>query len=196
MFAFDNFYHAPKALSIVAKGLNYGEQEHAGHKYTGIGLGFEPEGLWPLIRGVVGSIAPGISYFRLGTKEEKPTTYIHADGSCGTHAAVLYLSEPPDGVIAGTAFWKHKETGLTSAPTEAWIRANIGDSDKAVREFIEKLNADGNDESKWQMTDLIGQKFNRIAIYNGNIFHSRYPQAAWGSGVNDGRLVWTGFFNL
>lgn len=192
----DNFYPSPIALSIVAKTLDYGKVEFKGHEYTGIGLGYEPEGIWRYIEMQLGrTIKPGVSYFRLGTEYEKPTTYIHADGSCSTYAAVLYLSDAPEGLVGGTAFWKHKNTGLTMAPTEDWIRRNVGDSETAVTDFISTLNSDGNDESKWQMTDLIGQKFNRITTYNGNIFHSRYPQAAWGNSVKDGRLVWTGFYD-
>lgn len=193
----DDFYPTPLALAIVARGLNYGPQEYKGHTYNGIGLGFEPEKIWLYIQAALGrQVTPVLNYFRLGTKTEPTTTYIHADGVCANYAAVLYLTEAPVDVIAGTAFWKHRETGLLAAPTEQWIRANVGDSEEAVKAFIVKLNSDGNDETKWQMTDLVGQRFNRLTIYPSNFFHSRYPKDAWGSAVNDGRIVWTGFMNI
>lgn len=193
---YDDFYPAPIALQKVARSLDFGPQEYKGHTYTGIGRGYEPEKIWGYISVMLGKVVrPELEYFRLGTATEKPTTYIHADGICANSAAVLYLSEAPDGIQAGTAFWKHKETGLYAAPDEKWIRSNIGDSADAVAGFLSKINSDGNDESKWVMTDLVGQRFNRIVTYPSNIFHSRYPQAAWGNDVNDGRLVWTGFFH-
>lgn len=193
----DNFYSCPLALQRVAKSLAYGDKEYEGHTYKGVGLGFEPENIWEYISIYLNrTVTPsGVSMFRLGTAVEQPTTYIHADGGIATTAAVLYLSEAPEAIIAGTAFWKHKETGLTDWPTEEWCRANVGDSLSAINEFGEKLNSDGADESKWQMTDLAGQRFNRISIYPSKRFHSRYPKDAWGSTPEDGRVTWCAFFS-
>ncbi len=193
----DDFYPTPVALQRVARSLEYKTETYEGHDYKGIGLGYSPEGIWDYISGPLGRTAiPTMEYFRLGTLDNEPTTYIHADSAIARRAAVLYLSDAPDGVIGGTAFWKHKSTGLTHMPTEEWVRKNIGDSKEAVDMFIHNLNIEGNDEKYWQMTDLVGQKFNRITIYHGHHFHSRYPKSGWGKDVNDGRLAWTGFFNL
>lgn len=193
----DDFYPTPLALQRVARSITYKTETYEGHEYKGIGLGFSPEGIWEYISGPLGRpVYPTMEYFRLGTEDAEPTTYIHADNAIASRAAVLYLSDAPNSVIGGTAFWKHKETGLTHMPTEEWVRKNIGDSDDAIKQFIKKLNEEGNDEKYWQMTDLVGQKFNRITIYRGNQFHSRYPKSGWGKDVNDGRLAWTGFFNV
>lgn len=193
----DNFYPAPIALQRVARGIEYKTEMYDGHPYKGVGLGFSPEGIWDYIGAPFGRTAvPSMEFFRLGTADLDPSSYIHADSGIAQWAAVLYLSEAPDMVIGGTAFWKHKETGLTEMPTPDWVRKNFGDSDKGIQTFIDKINADGQDESKWQMTDLVGQKFNRIVMYSGKKFHSRYPKDGWGKDVTDGRLVWTSFFNL
>lgn len=188
----DNFHRSPVAVTRVAKTLQYGEQEHDGHKYRGIGLGYSLENADTLLAAVLGAngVKVDMEFFRLGLDETDLTDYIHADSSISQWAAVLYLSEPPKGVMAGTAFWRHKETGLYGIPDAEWVKANF-ESEEA---FLKMLRADANDESKWEMTDLIGQKFNRMAIYPTKRFHSRYPQKAWGKDVNDGRLVWTGFF--
>jgi len=194
----DNFYSCPLALQRVAKSLTYGDKEYEGHTYKGVGLGFEPENIWDYISLALNrKVTPsGVSLFRLGTATEAPTTYIHADGGIATGAAVLYLSEaPPEIAMAGTAFWRHKETGLTEWPSEQWCRENIGDSVKAVQDFWKKLDDEGADESKWQMTDLAGQRFNRISLYPSKYFHSRYPKDAWGSTAEDGRITWTGFYS-
>ncbi len=184
----DDFHPAPVAVAAMARSLTYEEKEWKGHKYKGIGLGYSPEGAYGLIGQIFGAaVKPKLEYFRLGTKADSATTYIHADSICAKYAAVWYLSEPPAGIVAGTAFWRHKELGITSPPS--------GDTPE-LDTLLARLNSDGNDESKWKMTGLVGQKFNRITIYPTDIFHSRYPQDAWGETVADGRIVWTTFFDL
>lgn len=191
----DDFHPTPVAISKVAQGLNYGPQEWKGHTYNGIGLGYSPEGAYGYLGAIFGCpVKPKLEYFRLGTKSEPTTTYIHADSICAKYAAVWYLSEAPKDVIAGTAFWRHKESGLTALPTREALAEKLGGDDK-VDPFVAGLNTDGNDESKWDLVGLVGQKFNRIAIYPTNLFHSRYPKDAWGEGVADGRIVWTTFFD-
>lgn len=192
----DDFHPAPVAISKMAKGLDYGPQEWNGHTYNGIGIGYSPEGAYGYLGAIFGApIKPKLEYFRLGIKTEPTTTYIHADSVLAKYAAVWYLSEAPDGVIAGTACWRHIESGLTSLPTREDMATTLGGDDK-VDGFVAKLAEDGNDESKWQMTALVGQKFNRIAIYPTRLFHSRFPKDAWGETVNDGRIVWTTFFDI
>ncbi len=191
----DDFHPTPVAISKVAKGLNYGPQEWKGHTYNGIGLGYSPEGAYGYLGAIFGMpVKPKLEYFRLGTKTEQPTTYIHVDTICAKYAAVWYLSEPPAGIIAGTAFWRHKESGLSALPTREALAEILGGDDK-VDPFVAQLNTDGNDESKWDLIGLVGQKFNRIAIYPTNLFHSRYPKDAWGENAEDGRVVWTTFFD-
>lgn len=191
----DDFHPAPVAISKVAKTLNYGPQEWNGHTYNGIGLGYSPENAYGYLGAIFGvPVKPKLEYFRLGTKTEPTTTYIHADSICAKYAAVWYLSEPPEGIVAGTAFWRHKELGIDRLPSREEVVASVGED--GVDAYIARLNADGNDESKWQMIGLVGQKFNRITIYPTNLFHSRYPQDAWGDSVENGRIVWTTFFDL
>jgi hypothetical protein len=192
LLAVDGFHPAPMATATIAKTLSYETKEHDGHEYNGIGLGYNVESADQLLATILGAGGCKIDmeYFRLGTKKEAPTSYIHADSGISSHAAVWYLSQAPDGMVAGTAFWRHKELGLESVPSLEWIEKNFG----KVEDFAKKIREDGEDESKWVMTGLIGQKYNRIAIYPTNLFHSRYPKEAWGNDVNDGRIVWTAFF--
>lgn len=191
----DDFHPAPVAVAAMARSLDYKEREWNGHTYKGIGLGYSPEGIYGYIGQIFGvPVKPKLEYFRLGTKADSATTYIHADSVCAKYAAVYYLSEPPVGVIAGTAFWRHKERMIAALPSHEELVAQIGE--EGLEPYIASINADGNDESKWEMTGLVGQKFNRITIYPTNLFHSRYPQDAWGETVADGRIVWTSFFDL
>lgn len=189
----DGFHPAPDAVTRIAKSLSYEVKEHDGHKYSGIGTGYQLESAASLLGSILGIVSVNIDmeYFRLGIVGESVTSFIHADSGISNFAAVLYLSESPKDVTAGTAFWKHKELGIETVPDLKWIE----DHGMTVDSLVKKLQDDGNDESKWQMTGLVGQKYNRIAVYPSKIFHSRYPKEAWGKDVNDGRIVWTGFFS-
>lgn len=193
----DDFYPAPLAVQAVAKSLQYGPQEYEGHTYNGVGTGFQPEGVEKILGEVFGGIPVTIpmQFFRLGTKETQPTSFIHADNAIAAWAAVWYLTEPPVGVTTGTAFWRHKEFGVDCIPNLMWVREKFKDKDDPVKYFLDTVRADGEDESKWDMVGLIGHKMNRCAIYPGHLFHSRYPRDAWGADVSDGRLTWAAFFN-
>jgi hypothetical protein len=182
----DDFHPCGRAIAALARTLKYGPQEHGGHVYKGIGLGYSPELFYETLSIHLGrNIKATMEYFRLGTKEDSATTYIHADSGCAKNAAVWYLSEPPDGMVAGTAFWRHRETG----------KDRLTDADRLDTELLAKLDADGADESKWIMTGLCGQKQNRLVTYPTDIFHSRYPQNAWGNDASDGRIVFTCFYD-
>ncbi len=190
--AVDDFHPAPGAIARIAKTLDYQEREHEGVKYKGIGTGYSPEGAAEYLSQILGrSVHIDMEYFRLGLSSGDITNYIHADNGISTHAAVWYLTDAPEGVVAGTAFWKHKETGLEEVPDQNYFL----DQDKfSVEDFFNLIQRDNFDESKWDMTGLIGQKYNRIAIYPTKKFHSRFPKDAWGTTVEDGRIAWTAFF--
>ncbi len=182
----DDFHPVAKPIAAFAKTLTFGPQEWQGHTYKGIGLGYSPELFYETLAIWMGrTIKPALEYFRLGTKEDSATTYIHADSACAKFAAVWYLTEAPEGVVAGTAFWKHRATGKDS----------LSEEDYKNTEMLAGMDTDGADESKWQMVGLCGQKFNRLVVYPTNVFHSRYPQNAWGNDAKDGRIVFTSFFD-
>ncbi len=190
--AVDDFHPAPGAIARIAKSLDYAEREHEGYKYKGIGTGYSPEGANEYLGQILGrSVHIDMEYFRLGLSTGDITNYIHADSGISTHAAVWYLTDAPEGVVAGTAFWRHKETGLEELPDANYFM----DQDQwSVEDLAAVLQRDNFDESKWDMTGLIGQKYNRIAIYPTKKFHSRFPKEAWGTTVEDGRICWTAFF--
>lgn len=117
--------------------------------------------------------------YRLNFGGEIPNAAIHSDLGWGTHALVLYLSDGE----GGTAFWRHKATGAT--------RIDPGDT-----ELLAEVAPDWNDPDKWERHAQIDMAFNRAAIYESALFHSRYPFAAFGTGPDDGRLIAVAFFNL
>lgn len=113
----------------------------------------------------------------------KNRSWIHADQTT-TWAGVLYLTPdaPPSG---GTGLFRHKETGLYEAP-----KKEDGTYDDVV---MGKIYEDAQDMTKWDMVDFIGNKFNKLILYRGDLFHSSLDY--FGKDINDGRLFQTFFFN-
>ena len=110
-------------------------------------------------------------------------TWIHSDGNT-QWAGVIYLT--PDAPLSGgTGLFKHKETGATETP-----RLDNGETNEALLDIIYQ---DGQDYTKWEMTDRIANVYNRLVIYRGDNFHASLDY--FGSDINNGRLFQTFFFN-
>ena len=65
-----------------------------------------------------------------------------------------------------------------------------GSYDEATMSEIYK---DSQDMTKWEMTNFIGNVYNRLIIYRGDIFHTSLDY--FGRDLEDGRLFQTFFFN-
>ena len=106
--------------------------------------------------------------FQLCTAQDR--TWIHAD-SFNTWAGVCYLT--PDAPLSGgTSLYQHKATG-----------------------HREKVDSDyeSYDYTKWDEVDRIGNVYNRLILYRGNMFHASVDY--FGSTYEDGRLFQTFFFD-
>jgi hypothetical protein len=126
---------------------------------------------------------------------------IHFDSSFSNHAAVLHLS-PDDLCQGGTALWRHRATGL-----DAWPYS--GPDAEELLKVQTQLCEDFTDPSKFEMTELILAKFNQLAVYPADMFHSRWigdflpaDQVAkasdfegYGETLETGRLILAIFFN-
>jgi hypothetical protein len=106
--------------------------------------------------------------FQLCTANDR--TWIHAD-SFNTWAGVCYLT-PNAPVSGGTSLYRHKATGN--------------------REKID-IDYESYDYTKWEEVDRIGNIYNRIILYRGNMFHASVDY--FGSNMQDGRLFQTFFFD-
>ena len=83
--------------------------------------------------------------------------WIHADQG-NTWACVVYLT--PDAPLeSGTALYKHKKTGLRTYDPN-----NI--------ELMDEIYKDSLDFTAWEVTDFVGNVFNRAIIYRGEYFHA------------------------
>tara|TARA_R110000803_G_scaffold101875_3_gene169899 strand:+ start:867 stop:1448 length:582 start_codon:yes stop_codon:yes gene_type:complete len=119
--------------------------------------------------------------YQYTTKHDK--SWIHADHT-SNWAGVVYLTPnaPPSG---GTGFFKHKEMGLTEAAYK-----EDGSYDDGVMSQVYK---DSQDYDKWEMIDQVSNKYNRLIMYRGNMFHQSLDY--FGDTMYNGRLFQTFFFN-
>ena len=112
--------------------------------------------------------------FQIATAAE--TSWVHTDQN-STYAGVLYLTPnaPPD---SGTSFYRHRATGFYRF-------------DEAQQPMLDR---EGGDDSKWEETDRIANKYNRLVLYDSKLFHrsTRY----FGDDLQTGRLFQVFFFNM
>lgn len=107
--------------------------------------------------------------FQIATALDR--TWIHSDHH-NMWAGVCYLT-PNAPYTGGTSLYRHKETGLHRR-----IDNDVGD---------------GYDYTKWDKFDTIGNKYNRLILYRGDLFHASVDY--FGNDLHTGRLFQTFFFN-
>jgi len=114
---------------------------------------------------------------------QRERSWIHADSNT-TWAALVYLT--PDAPISGgTGLFRHKHTGLESAP----VLPN-GERDSSL---LDSIYIDSQDLTKWEMTDRLANKYNRLVMYRGDLFHMSLDY--FGTNKENGRLFQTFFFS-
>jgi len=106
--------------------------------------------------------------FQLATAKDR--TWIHSD-PYNMWAGVCYLT-PDAPHTGGTGLFRHKATGQHRKITQDW---------------------EGYDYTKWELFDRIGNKYNRLVIYRGDMFHASLDY--FGDSLENGRLFQTFFFD-
>jgi hypothetical protein len=119
--------------------------------------------------------------FQYTTSYER--SWIHAD-STTNWAGICYLT-PNAPHTAGTGIFRHKETGL--------IRAPKNEDGTVNRELMNYIGKDSQDMTKWDLVDIVGNVYNRLVLYRGDLFHMSLDY--FGTNLYDGRLFQTFFFN-
>ena len=182
----DNFYQDPDFIR------NYALDQEFGVKGNFPGQRTNPVHDWDckeVIQGIVQHAGGSITYFddiyntafQYTLKDD--VSWIHADQTT-KWAGVCYLTPnaPADG---GTGIFRHKETGWETAP-----RLKDGSYDQ---KGIDRVNQDAHDYSKWDMTAMVGNVYNRLVLYRGDMFHRSLEY--FGNDKFDGRLFQTFFFD-
>lgn len=189
-----NFYYwRDWALS-----LEYSKQTYKGESYSNVSSdwGRFPKAELDATLNVTSEST--LSFLRYNTANEGSVTtpFIHSDLNIdgAQWASVLYLSTPEQDAAnsSGTAFWRHKATGLRSMPGDPALLQFNG----ITNDTIELINQDGYDESAWKLEGFVSMKSNRLVVYPASIFHSRYPNLSFGEDAKTGRLIWVNFFKV
>ncbi len=178
----DNFYNNPMGVRNLALSKDFAVQGN----YPGFRT--EPEDTTEvkmytenLIKDTAGKITDWDSSgyngaFQYTTAQMR--SWIHCDYTT-KWAMVIYLT-PDAPLSAGTGLFRHNPTGMYSKPDN--------DSDMATR-----IEADGQDITKWTLHTVAGNVFNRAVIYRGDFYHMSMDY--FGNCLENGRLFQTFFFN-
>ena len=151
---------------------------------------FATEGLREYLNNLIRPVAGEITFwsddeyngaYQYTTQYER--SWIHADSNT-TWAALVYLT--PDAPISGgTGLFRHKQTGLEVSP-----KLPNGDRDDKL---LDSIYVDSQDMTKWEMTDRLANKYNRLVMYRGDLFHMSLDY--FGTNKENGRLFQTFFFS-
>jgi hypothetical protein len=174
----DDFYQNPDAVRNYA----LSQQFEVEGNYPGLRTKpYLPDDLKSAIQSIVlnagGRVTDWLEHsgytgaFQICTAQDR--TWIHAD-SYNTWAAVCYLT-PNAPLSAGTALYRYKETG------------------EYCRTDNSSPHLDGYDYTKWDLVDYVANKYNRIVMYRGNLYHASVDY--FGNNMSNGRLFQTFFFN-
>ncbi len=154
-------------------------------KYEGMGFwGHHSLLLAPLMQAVGGVVVPNTMFFR-STNKGMENAYIHSDIQTGNYTAVVYLSEHEE--PSGTAFYRHRPTGLTEMPTFQEMEEQ-GIFSELAKDMVSR------DPDKWELLDFVEGKYNRALIFDAPLFHSRFPVEGIGRTAENGRLIWASHF--
>lgn len=151
-------------------------------KYEGMNFwGDHALGIYALSNAIGDSVFPNSLFFRV-TNKDTERAYIHSDRHSGNHTCILYLSKHDD--ATGTAFWRHRRTGLTYMPP-IYEQKKDGIFDELKSDMVT------GDPTKWEQLDLVRAVENRALLFQAPLFHSRWPLDGFGEGQGEnGRLVW------
>lgn len=182
----DNFYNDVDDVRKMALNMEFGVRGNYPGQRT---VPIYNEGVKNIIGNIIRPYAGEITRweteytgaFQYTTQRDR--SWIHADQTT-SWAGVIYLT--PDAPLSGgTGLFRHKETGLEVAPKLA-----NGEYDEAI---MRKIYEDSQDMTKWEMTNFIGNVYNRLILYRGDIFHTSLDY--FGKDMHDGRLFQTFFFD-
>ena len=121
-----------------------------------------------IVRGAAGEVTdwhahPGLTgCFEIATALNR--SWIHTDHH-NTWAGVCYLT-PDAPHTGGTGLFRHKASGATMSH--------------------ELAEYESQDMTKWDLVDVIGNKYNRLVMYRSDLFHTSLDY--FGSDLHNGRL--------
>lgn len=194
LLQFDNFAHdVEHARHKVVMGGFTTEQGPDGALYTGISTYPVPQWFDRIAELIGEPITPRLSCFRLNLKGELPHSWVHSDDICASYASVLYLNLPEQ-CQGGTAFWRHKTRHIDRLPSKLELYKHGLNAEQADQ-LYRAMDREWKELKHWEKIDFVPMRFNRFVTYPTCLFHSRFPFEAFGSGPQDGRLIWICFYD-
>ena len=192
----DDFHDNPDIVRNVAVNAEYPEPEST-YTYPGKNSrdNYYPKELHAKFEYILKQKlepAPNNGYFRLSLEKDSFQQDIHVDPTW-QYGAVCYMNSPEQCIDeAGTSFWIHNKTNTQFLPHSQEASSIIGFPNP--KEFWwTTVYGEGLDRSKWTRYFLSGMKYNRIVIFNANMFHSHNYN--FGNCLENGRIVQLFFFN-
>jgi len=185
MLSIADFYNNPDEVRAFAMSQEFGESGNYPGRRT---KSFLNDSIKQVIQDNIRPFAGEVTFwgdissgaFQYTTAYDK--SWIHSDGITNW-AGVCYLT-PDAPLSAGTGLFRHKQTGL-----RGWTyNEHTKEETESSSTYTESM-----DYTKWEMVDRIGNVYNRLIIYRGDLFHVSLDY--FGKGLQDGRLFQTFFFN-
>lgn len=173
----DDFYSNPDEVRAFALQQEFTVEKNFPGKRTVSFLNESTkEGLQKIIQPFGGNIIDwyeeegGTGSFQYTTALDR--SWMHVD-NYNTWAGVCYLT-PNAPLSGGTGLFKHKENNT-------------------MYDMKRELGSEGQDITKWEMVDRIGNVYNRLVLYRGDIYHTSLDY--FGKDIQDGRLFQVFFLN-
>lgn len=154
--------------------------------YSGVNFWGDHASCFRALHQRIGSFIPSSMFFRI-TNPSMERALIHSDREYGERTAIIYLSQASSDV-SGTAFYRHRETGMTEMPP----------LEELMRDphFFEQFKRDMTDESAWERYEFVAARYNRCVVFDAPLIHCRIPQVGYGSSESDSRMVWVAHFGV
>ena len=196
MVVVDDFYTYPNEIRDIALTLDYNPSGYHKGKRTKTKLVLE--GTKEKLEKILGKEIIGwtsahghCGVFQHCTPAD-PIVY-HYDGQ--THAAVVFLT-PDAPLTTGTSFFRNKKQPWLDRALE--VGKNDITSDEQLiaieQKHIGKEHDDFLDPTKWEEIDRVGNKFNRLAIWDAKRIHA--ASQYFGKSLHDSRLFHMFFFDV
>jgi hypothetical protein len=106
---------------------------------------------------------------------------VHAHGNAGDYIGIVYLSHPNDcKERKATLFFRHRQTGMEALGPDIELNRTV--------------YKDRFDYAKWQVTDAIDMRYNRLVLFDARYFHG--PSPGFGTQISNSRLIQVFCFTL
>ena len=196
LIVIDEFYENPDAVRNLALQAEYQDVVQLNYPGFQSRYSYSSDSIVHSFAKLIGkelSVDPAkltFAKFRIMLESTGSRLKVHLDGE-SDWTGLIFLN-PDSSCQGGTAFYRHKSTGLEGHPSnELALKNGFSSSDEFEKSIVEPdtLNPDA-----WEVTMFVGMRFNRLLLFKGNeLFHCHTK--SFGTTRENGRLTQNFFFN-